>query len=477
MKILLAASEFEPFASTGAFGANVTALATELAAQGHDVSVALPFYRSVRENRGVKAKRTNVRFSVPVGAGRYSCEIREVRSKGVQVFFVERDEFFDRSGLYGTEDGDYQDNAARFIFFSKCVVELARRMDPEPEILQAHNWQAALVPVFASHQRLPMRSVLVADSLDYQGNFWSYDFGLTNLPADLFSPRGLEYFGSMNLLKGGILFADRVALPGSRFVSEAQTVEHGCGLDPVMREQTRKLEGIAHGLDVSSWNPANDAALAKGYRSAQGKAQNRAAWLKEAAIEEGSMHLLVVTDAMTGDGMETLLPSIDRLLESGVRIAVLGKVEPSNVGEMEFAIRKHAGRFAWIPDSNEKTLRLALAGSDVLLAPAPIRPDAFILRLALRYGVLPVPLQCGGLVQLAPPFRVGEPSGLAFTFYRNTPDALVDAVRRARSVHRDREVWSETVNRAMALDFSWAATAHQFSMLYSSMLARGAMAA
>ncbi len=162
---------------------------------------------------------------------------------GVQVFFVERDEFFDRSGLYGTAEGDYQDNSARFIFFSKCVIELAKRMEPAPEIIHAHNWQAALVPVFVADQRLSARTVLSAHTLAFQGNFWSYDFGLTNLSGGYFSPQGLEYYGSMNLLKAGILFAHSVVLPGPRFVSEAQTRSHGCGLDPVLARTRRQARG------------------------------------------------------------------------------------------------------------------------------------------------------------------------------------------------------------------------------------------
>src|SRR5690606_27350301 len=128
----------------------------------------------------------------PLGSAKLPCAIREMRTPdGVRVFFVERDEFFDRSGLYGTAEGDYQDNAARFIFFSKCVVELAKRLEPAPDILHAHNWQAALVPTFAASSSLPSRTVLTAHSLEYQGNFWSYDFALTNLPSSVFSPRGL----------------------------------------------------------------------------------------------------------------------------------------------------------------------------------------------------------------------------------------------------------------------------------------------
>ena len=475
MKILLAASELEPFTGPGEFSAAMRALSGELLALGHEVSVVLPWYRAARENGAAKAKKTGAKFTVPVGGGRFPCVIREMHApNGVQVFFIERDEFFDRSGLYGGDDGDYQDNSARFIFFSKCVVELARRMEPAPEILHAHNWQAALVPVLAADQRLTARTVLSAHTLAYQGNFWSYDFGLTNLPGEYFSPRGLEYYGSMNLLKAGILYANSVVLPGPRYVSEAQTRGYGCGLDPVLREQSAKLEGISNGMDIEKWNPATDKAVPKPYKTAEAKSANRKAWLSASSLSPGGLQLLAVTDAMTDDGMQALLPALDRILESGARAAVLGKVSLQNLAAMEFARRKHAGRFAWLPDYDEPTLRLALAGSDALLCPSPVAPDARVFLRALRYGVLPACIACGGLNSLAPAVRGN--SGYAFPFFSATPDALVDAVRHITRAQRDAAIWNVAIERAMAADFSWTATAASTEALYAAVLARFGMA-
>lgn len=474
MKILLAASELEPFTGPGEFSAAMRTLSGELAARGHEVSVVLPWYRTARENGAAKAKKTGARFSVPIGDGRYACMIRELRmNNGVQVFFVERDEFFDRSGLYGTEDGDYQDNSARFIFFSKCVVELARRMDPAPEILHAHNWQAALAPVLVADQQMPIRTILTAHTLAYQGNFWSYDFGLTNLPPRYFSPRGLEYFGSMNLLKAGILYANRVVLPGPRYVSEAQTKAYGCGLDPVLREQAGKLEGIANGLDADAWNPSSDGTLPKPYSSAAGKTANQKTWLAQTKLTPGTIHLLTVIDGMTDDSLASMLPALDHLFEGGARLAILGKVAPHSLAGMEYARRRHAGRFTWLPDFDDATLRLALAGSDALLCPAPVAPDAAVLLRALRYGALPIAIACGGLQSIAPAFR-GD-SGFAFPFFAATPEAMADATRYAARVHRKADVWNAAVGNAMSTDLSWAATAAATEALYASLLGRGGL--
>ncbi len=475
MNILFAASELEPFASTGSFGAAMLSLTGELRARGHEVSIVLPYYRCVREGAVVKSKKTGAKFTVPVGGSRFSCEVRECRApNGVQVFFIERDEYFDRSGLYGTDGRDYQDNSARFAFFCRCVVEVARRMEPAPDVVHAHNWQAALVPVLLAEQRLPFRRVLSAHTLEFQGNFWSYDFGLTSLPGEYFSARGLEYYGSLNYLKGGMLFADSVVLPGPRMVSEAQTPEHGCGLDPVLREQAWKLEGIQQGIDYSAWTPATDKALAKRFKSPEARRGNRKPWLARNGLTppDGAPVFLVVTESMESDGMDLLVPALDRVVESGARVVVLGKVAAAQCAAMGWASRRHAGRLSWIVDTDETTLRQGLAGSDAMIFPAAVRPDARVLLLGLRYGAIPVSVACGGLELLVSAWNAADETGLGFYCYRSEPDALVDAIRRAASLFGAGAAWDGLVSRAMAADFSWAAAAEKTERLYASLIAR-----
>ncbi len=154
----------------------------------------------------------------------------------MQVFFVRRDEYFDRSEIYGADGKAYEDNAERFIFFSKAVVELARRVIPAPDIVHVHDWQTALVPVFVRQRQLPFKTVLTIHNIAYQGSFWGVDFGLTNLPGSYFGATGIEFYGRVNFLKGGILYADAVTTVSERYARDIQTPEFGAGLDAVMRE-------------------------------------------------------------------------------------------------------------------------------------------------------------------------------------------------------------------------------------------------
>src|SRR5205807_3155794 len=237
MKILMISAEGPPLQRAGALVDVMDALPTALRARGQEVSVALPFYREIRENRAFKKKNTGIAVDVLVGNKTYVAQYLEARSPGgVQLFLVRCDEFFDRLGIYGERGQPYEDNAARFVFFCKAALELSRRLTPQVQILHVHDWAAALVPVFVYAQGLPFKTVLTIHHLAEQGSFWGLDFRLTNLPERYFRPHGVEFFGRLNLLKGGVLFADRITTVSDRYRQEILTPEDGCGLDVVLRE-------------------------------------------------------------------------------------------------------------------------------------------------------------------------------------------------------------------------------------------------
>lgn len=472
MNILMAASELAPLVRSGGLADAVAELSGELQKHGHEVSVVLPYYRSIREDKSLKVRKTGVRFTVPVGAGRYPCDVYECKTaSGVQVFLIARDEYFDRSGLYGIEGRDYQDNAARFIFFTKCVVELARRVEPSPAVVHLHSWETALAPVFIREQGLPFRTVLTPHGLEYQGNFWSYDFGLTNLSGDYFSARGVEYFGSMNCLKGGILYADAVILSGERFVAAAQTSEHGCGLDPVLREHQHKLYGIPSSNGLQGWNPAEDSVLTAKYsaKNLSARLKNRPAFLEAAGLIQGDPKAVYVafTEATQRTGIDLILASLDRLFVEDVRFALLGPANPEVTIALEVARRKHQGRFVHLEKFDEPLARKALAGADIFVLPGAVEPETIWLKRALSYGAVPVAARCGGLFQTV--LDWDQENGNGFVFSSATMDGLLDACRHAArklSNQADREKLQQA---CLARDFSPAAQALRHIALYEQL--------
>lgn len=475
MNILLAAGEMTPFVRIGELADAISDLSGELRRLGHEVTVVLPFYRAIREGKAAKFKKSKIRFSVPVGAARMPCEIFEAKApNGVTVLLVARDEYFDRSGIYGVDGRDYQDNAARFIFFTKCVLELAGRLDTPPDILHVNSWETALAPVLAHERKLPFRTVITPHSLEFQGNFWSYDFALTNLPGDYFSARGVEYYGSMNCLKGGVLYADAVVFPSELMVCAVQTPEHGCGLESVLSEFQHKLCGIPSGAGLEDWDPASDDALAAKFSAAKpgGRRKNRAALFKAAEWEETDGPAFVVFGEAAAGGGDVLLAALDRLLTDDVRLLLLGPVADSLRQDLEVARRKHRGRFTHQAEFKKSLARQALAGADLLLVPGPVEPRAVWLRRALRYGAIPLVRQSGGLFQLVRDWDPVRNTGQGLVFSSATVDGLVDAARRAGRVLADKTQAEALRDQVLRRAFSREAEARGHEALYERLLGR-----
>jgi len=475
MNILLAAGEMAPFVRIGELADAISDLSGELRRLGHDVTVVLPLYRAIREGKAAKFKKSKIRFAVPVGSGPMPCEIFETKApNGVRVCFVSRDEYFDRSGIYGVDGRDYQDNAARFIFFTKCVLELAGRLDSPPDILHVNSWETALAPVMVSERKLPFRTVITPHSLEFQGNFWSYDFALTNLPGEYFSARGVEYYGSMNCLKGGLLYADAVVFPSERMVCAVQTPEFGCGLESVLREHQHKLCGIPSGADLEDWDPASDDVLAAKFSAAKpgGRRKNRAALFKAAEWDESDGPAFVVFSEASADGTDLLLAALDRLLTGDVRLLLLGPVKDSLRQELEVARRKHRGCFTHQSEFKKSLARQALAGADFLLVPGAMEPRAIWLRRAIRYGAIPLVRQCGGLFQLVRDWDPARKEGQGLVFASPTVDGLVDAARRAGRVLADKTQAETLRDHVLRRDFSQDAAARGHEALYERLLGR-----
>jgi starch synthase len=466
MKILMPASEFAPFTGAGGMGESVADLAVALTAAGHEVTPILPLYRCARET--ATPKKTRMRFSVPVGAGRCPCQVFEAKTPdGCRILFTGRDEFFDRSGLYGNEAGDYQDNSARFVFFVKAVLEVARRMDEPPEILHAHGWQAALTGVFARHEGFPAPVVLTPHGFEFQGNFWSYDFGLTNLPGEYFSATGLEFYGSMNFLKAGLLFSAGVVVPDERFACAAQTSLLGCGLEQVLLEQAGKLWGIPDGTSLKGWDPSNDPALDEGF-SARAPARRRAnaAALRSEFRWNAETTVFAVIGGITTPG-PIFIEALDRILDDKTSLLLLGEVEPAAKEPLERAKHRHAGRLVHLESFGETTARRVLAGTDFLLVPEQAASCQPWLVRALAYGAVPVARHCPGIHQFVTERNADNGNG--FLFWSDNPAALVDACRKAVAFPHP----ADCAAACMRMDFSTAAAAAAHTGLYAALTGNG----
>src|SRR6266511_2794324 len=475
MRILMISAEGPPLQRAGAVIDVMDALPAALRSRGHDVCVALPFYREIRENPAFKKSDTGIAVDVQVGDKVYVARYVEGRSaNGVQLLLIRCDEFFDRDGIYAERGKPYQDNAARFSFFCKATLELSRRLTPQLQVLHAHDWAAALVPVFVHAQGLPFKTVLTIHHVADQGSFWGLDFGLTNLPERFFTLHGVEFFGRLNFLKGGILFADRITTVSEHYRREILTPSGGCGLDGVLGENAHRLSAILDGADYKLWNPASDGLLPARYdeKKLRGKQVCRDALLNEMKLAPGPRGPVfgMVTRVVHEKGFEILVPLLDRLLWDDVRLIILGEGDPAYETALAVAARKFPTRFAYQKDYDEKLAHLIEAGMDISLIPSRFEPAGLRAMYDLRYGALPAARATGGIQEIIEDYDPTVDRGYGFLCYEYSSEAFWDAIKRAREIYRDRTAWAKLMKRAMARNFSWDASAQWYEQLYKGLV-------
>jgi starch synthase len=347
---------------------------------------------------------------------------------------------------------------------------------PLPDVIHSHDWQTGLIPAFVREQSLPFKTVMTIHNMAYQGSFWGVDFNLTNLPQSWFGPRGVEFFGKLNFLKSGFVFADAITTVSERYAREIQTPEFGCGMEGVVRENSGRLTGILNGTDYSLWNPATDKSIPKKYTatSLAGKVVCKKALLEKFALEAepAGPVFAMVTRLAEQKGIDLMLPLIDRLLADDVRLVVLGEGEGSYERELMIAQKKHAGRFAFIRGWDDSLAHLIEAGADITLIPSHFEPCGLTAQYSLKYGTVPIARACGGLHQI---IRDYDPagSGVGFVFYDYSVEALWDAIGRAKKIFNNRPEWESLIQRAMACEFSWDHAACGYEKVYNWILRDG----
>jgi starch synthase len=476
MKIVHAASEFFPYAKTGGLADAVASLSGTLADHGHEVSVFLPGYRFVLEHKdAAKAERT-LRLKIEMGDQFLSGDVRMFSpKKNLKVYLVCREEFFDRRNPYGTGERDYEDNADRFIFFCKGVVETLRLADLQADVVHSHDWQGALLPMLLRDTErrygvtLAVKTVFTIHNIAYQGLFPRSVFARTNLPEDLDNMDGLEYYEQTNLLKGGILFADRVTTVSPQYAKEIQTPEFGNGLDGVVQTRADDIVGLLNGVDMAVWNPATDALLPARYSAVNlaGKQACRAELLRKCgfnAAYKGPVFGVVCRFAEQ-KGLDLLLANRDFFLKQECRLVVLGSGEK----RYEDALRKLAEqaptKISLSARLDEAMSHLIEAGSDFFVMPSLFEPCGLNQMYSQVYGTVPIVSRVGGLIDTVTDADDFPETGTGL-MAAATADGLKDALERALQLFADPVRMAAVQKRGMAKDFSWKIAATGYEKLY-----------
>lgn len=482
LRVLFVSAEVTPFARTGGLGDVNGALPPVLAAQGHDVRVVMPLYQTIRD-RGWPLTQTLADLSVPLAFGVRQAQVWQTALNGQRreepeapVYFIEQDEYFARPGLYGTESGDYPDNAFRFIFFCRAALALAERLQWFPHIFHCHDWHTGLIPAYVRF--LPgldsristANSVFTIHNLAYQGWFPAWAFGLTGLPWSLFQPTGVEFLGFMNCMKAGISYADQLSAVSPSYAEEICTPELGFGLDGVLRQRREVLTGILNGADYHVWNPETDAALQAHYNATDltGKDTCKIALLREYGLpEELSVPLLgMVSRLVDQKGVDLVVSALERLLTMNIRVAILGAGEPRYEQQLTAFAQRYPERLGVRLAFDEPLSHRIQAGSDCFLMPSRYEPCGLTQLYSLRYGTIPIVRATGGLRDTVQPFDPATGAGTGFVFTEPSAEALLEAVRAAVEAFHDKQSWRQLQRNAMAQDFSWDRSARQYVALY-----------
>jgi len=450
MRILFASSEVSPFSKTGGLGDVAFALPLALAERGHELVVLSPLYGCV--DRGRHGLRP-----VPRVASDFRLWIAPEK-RNIRFAFLEAPHF-DREGVYGY-DGDYPDNAARFAFFSRRLVAGAELLGFSPQILHLNDWPTAPGTLLGRPEG--PRTVLTVHNLGYQGHFPLEE--ARHLFDDGPVPESWTHWGKLAFLRGGICTADLVTTVSPTYAREIRETELSFGLGEELRALGDRLVGILNGIDVRAWNPAADPHLPARFdaNDRRGKAACKRALQEELGLEPTDAFLVGMVTRIAGQkGLGLLLTVLDALLGEAIQLAILGNGDRALEEEFRRAAARWPGRFALRIGFDEALARRIYAGTDAFLMPSLYEPCGLSQLYALRYGSLPIVRATGGLRDTVEDGRTG------FSFEAYRPEAMAEAIRRARETWRHRDRWEEMVDRAMRQDFSWDASARAYEAAYA----------
>jgi starch synthase len=472
LRILFAASEGLPFSKTGGLADVIEALPKALVAQGHELAVVLPRYRGIKTSMVVMPSVT-----IPLGSRlRFPSIADGTMLNGVRYFFVDDPGYFDRDGIYGVSTGDFPDNAERYSEFSRATIEIAKHVWPA-DVIHCHDWQTALVPVLL--RSLYSADPLVKDipviftihNLGYQGQFPAAALDRAGIPPEVYNPAGLEYYGDVNLLKGGLVYSDYLTTVSKKYADEIQTPEFGFGLDGVVRSRRDHLVGILNGVDYSAWNPEKDKLIAATYsaKDLTGKHVCKKDLLEIFGLspEYQSRPLLgIVSRFADQKGFDLIAAIAKDLMLEDVILTVLGTGERRYEELFETLANEFPGRVGVrIAYDNELAHKIE-AGADMFLMPSRYEPCGLNQIYSLKYGTVPIVRATGGLDDTVESFDVEHGTGTGFKFEPYTGSALLDAVRLALHHFADERIWKRIQLNGMSKDFSWKRPATEYAKLY-----------
>jgi len=474
MKLLFAGTECAPFFKSGGLGDVLGALPKELAKQGHEVRVVLPYFVQIIPEEYKEKMEDVAEFTVEVGWRNQHCGIKKLEQNGVTYYFIDNLFYFDRPEFYG-----YGDDAERFAYFQLAAIEMLEVVDYIPDIFHVNDWQTAVIPVLLKDKYQwkiklrDIRTVLTIHNLMFQGIYDQYVLSdLFGIGYDAFHEHGLKYYDEVNYLKGGIYYADLVTTVSPTYANEIQTPEFGMGLHEDLQKVDNKLVGLLNGIDYDTYDPETDETIPATFSidDLSGKAENKAALQERVGLPvEADIPLIgVVTRLDEQKGIQLILDSLEALLAyRNVQLVLLGTGKPYFEEAFRHFTEKYPEKFQGIIDFDVNLAQHIYAGCDMFLMPSAFEPCGLSQMNSMRYGTLPIVHEVGGLVDTVKPYYHETGEGTGFSFYDFNAETMLDVIDQAILVYSDHpDQWEGLVIQAMKENNSWEKAARAYTDQY-----------
>ncbi len=470
MKILYCASEALPFIASGGLADVAGSLPAALNAAGHDCRVVMPLYSTIKPELRANLKYiTN--FGVPVAWRSQYCGIFEGEANGVTYYFIDNEYYFKRNSIYG-----HYDDAERFVFFARAILEMLLHIDFKPDVLNCNDWQTALTPVFYNvfyrhyEQLSNIKTVFTIHNIAYQGQYGLELCGdMIGLPDEY---RWIvEYNNDVNFMKGALETADKITTVSPTYAQEILNPYFSHGLDPVLAPKQYKTCGFLNGIDLIGYNPETDPAIPAHFNvdDKSGKAICKSELLKEFGLPDGKEPVMgIVTRLVAHKGLDLIKCVFEDMIRLGYKFTILGSGEKQYEDffrEMAYRYPDRVGvKIGFIPDVAHRIY----AGADMFLMPSQSEPCGLAQMVSLRYGTIPIVRETGGLKDSI--VDAGGKGGNGFTFKTYNAHDMLDATVRARAYYDQRMKWGKLVSHALREDFSWARSAELYIGLYKELV-------
>lgn len=475
MKVLFVASESVPFIKTGGLADVIGSLPKSLKEKGIDVRVILPLYKEIiekyKDDLNYKFNKT-VRLS---WRNQY-CGVFEIDYDGVIFYFVDNEYYFKRDGVYG-----YYDDAERFAFYSKAVLDIIPDLSFKPDILHCHDWHTGLVSVFLKSHYLhndyykDMKTVFTIHNLHYQGIFSKEILkDVLELGEEHMTLESLEYHGAINCMKGGIAYSDKLTTVSRTYAKEITYPYFGEGLDGILRKREYDLKGIINGIDYSIYDPSKDSYILHSYSldDMEGKIKNKIKLQEELGldIDKDVPIISIVSRLVDIKGMDLVMSVLEEIINTvDIQVVVLGTGDKYYEDFFKYLDYKYKNKVsANITFSNELAHKVYSA-SDLLLMPSRFEPCGLSQIIALKYGTIPVVRETGGLNDTVLSFNDVTFEGNGFTFKNFNAHDMMFTIKRAVDIYNDKDKWEHIVKNAMESDYSWDNSAQEYIELYKGL--------